>query len=54
VTSVDLSVPAGADPLAATLEAARRDLGAGARVVVLDIAAPGLRGVPSLVNVITL
>jgi pyruvate kinase len=54
VTSVDLLVPPGADPLAATLEAARRDLGAGARVVVLDIAASGARGVPSLVNAITL
>jgi pyruvate kinase len=54
VTAFDLSVPAGADPLAATLEAARRDLGAGARVVVLDIAPPGARGVASLVNAITL
>jgi pyruvate kinase len=54
VTPVDLAVPAGADSLAATLEAARHDLGHGARVVVLDIAPPGARGVASLVNAITL
>ena len=54
VTAVDLAVPAGADPLAAALEAARRDLPPGARVVVLDIAPPGARGVASLVNAITL
>jgi pyruvate kinase len=54
VTPVDLAVPAGADSLAATLEAARNDLGHGARVVVLDIAPPGARGVASLVNAITL
>jgi pyruvate kinase len=54
VTAVDLAVPAGVDPLSATLEAARHDLGHGARVVVLDIAPPGARGVASLVNAITL
>jgi pyruvate kinase len=54
VKSVDLAVPDGADSLAATLEAAHRDLGDGARVVVLDIAPPGARGVASLVNAITL
>jgi pyruvate kinase len=54
VTSFDLTVAAGVDPLVATLEAARRDLRAGARVVVLDIAPPGASGVASLVNVITL
>jgi pyruvate kinase len=54
VRAIDLPVPAGADALAATLAAARRDLGEGARVVVLDIAPHGARGVASLVNVITL
>jgi pyruvate kinase len=54
VTPIALPVAAGADPLAATLEAARRDLPAGARVVVLDIAPAGVRGVPSMVNAITL
>jgi pyruvate kinase len=54
VTSIDLHVPAGTDPLHATLDAARRDLPAGSRVVVLDIAADGVVGVPSLVNAITL
>lgn len=54
VTPIDLVVRPGVDPLAATLDAARRDLGAGARVVVLDIAASDARGVPSLVNAITL
>jgi pyruvate kinase len=54
VTPIDLVVPAGQDPLSATLEAARRDLGDGARVVLLDIAPPGVRGVASLVNAITL
>jgi pyruvate kinase len=54
VTPIDLSVPEGDDTLAATLAAARRDLGAGARVVVLDIAPAGVRGVASLVNAITL
>jgi pyruvate kinase len=54
VRAVDLAVPAGADALTATLEAARRDLGPGARVVVLDIAPPGARGVASIVNAITL
>jgi pyruvate kinase len=54
VRAIDLAVPADADSLAATLEAARRALPSGARVVVLDIAPPGARGVASLVNVITL
>jgi pyruvate kinase len=54
VDARDLRVPDGAATLAATLEAARRDLGEGARVVVLDIAPEGARGVPSLVNVVTL
>ncbi|HVX97028.1 MAG TPA: pyruvate kinase [Polyangia bacterium] len=53
VEAVDLTVPAGVDPLTATLEAARRYLRPGARVVVLDIAPPGARGVASLVNAIT-
>ena len=54
VKAMDLEVAKGGDPVAATLEAARRDLGAGARIVLLDIASPDLRGVPSLVNAITL
>ena len=54
VTAIDLFVPPGSDPVMATLEAARRDLGAGKRVVLLDIAPAGVRGVPSLVNAITL
>jgi pyruvate kinase len=54
VSALDLPVPEGTDTLVATLDAARRDLGAGARVVVLDIAPPGARGVASMVNVITL
>jgi pyruvate kinase len=54
VTPLDLDVPAGGDPIAATLAAARRDLGEGARVVLLDIAPPDVRGVSSLVNTITL
>jgi pyruvate kinase len=54
VTPIDLVVPEGQDPVTATLEAARRDLGEGARVVLLDIAPAGVRGVASLVNAITL
>jgi pyruvate kinase len=54
VTPIDLAVPAGEDPIAATLHAARRDLGGGARIVLLDISASGAPGVPSLVNAITL
>ncbi len=53
VRAIDLTVPAGSDPLHATLEAARRDLPAGARAVLLDIAPAGAVGVPSLVNAIT-
>jgi pyruvate kinase len=51
VRAVDLAVPPGSDTLHATLEAARRDLGAGARAVVLDISPTA--GVASLVNAIT-
>jgi pyruvate kinase len=54
VTPIDLVVPPGVDPVKATLDAARRDLGEGARVVLLDIAPTGVRGVASLVNAITL
>jgi pyruvate kinase len=54
VTPIDLTVPEGQDPVAATLQAARRDLGSGAKVVLLDINAMDLPGVPSLVNAITL
>jgi pyruvate kinase len=51
VRAIDLEVPAGRDALQATLDAARRDLGAGARAVVLDISSKV--GVPSLVNAVT-
>jgi pyruvate kinase len=54
VTPIDLEVPSGQDPMPATLAAARRDLPAGARVVLLDIAPAGARGVASLVNALTL
>lgn len=53
VTPIDLVVPEGVDPLQATLDAARRDLPPGSRVVLLDIS-PLHPGVPSLVNAITL
>lgn len=53
VKAIDLAVPAGSDSLRATIEAARAALGAGARVVLLDVAAPEARGVPSLINAIT-
>ncbi len=51
VRPIDLTVPPGGDSLHATLDAARRDLGAGARAVVLDISSKV--GVPSLVNAVT-
>jgi pyruvate kinase len=51
VRAIDLHVPPEGDALHATLDAARRDLGTGARAVVLDISAKA--GVPSLVNAIT-
>jgi pyruvate kinase len=54
VTAIELQVAAGVDPMSATLEAVRRDLPAGTRIVVLDIAPAGVRGTPSLVNAITL
>jgi pyruvate kinase len=54
VTPIDLQIPPGQDPIPATLDAARRDLPAGARVVLLDIAPAGTRGVPSLINALTL
>jgi pyruvate kinase len=54
VRALDLVVPKGADTLAATLEAARRHLGVGARVVVLDIAPADAPTVPSIVNTLTL
>ncbi len=54
VSAFDLEVPAGNDPIAATLAAATRDLGTGARIVLLDIAPPDTRGVASLINTITL
>jgi pyruvate kinase len=53
VQAIDLHVPPHLDPLRATLEAAHRDLPAGSRVVVLDIAPAGVRDVPSLVNAVT-
>jgi pyruvate kinase len=54
VSAVDAPLPPGMDPLHAALEAARRDLGQGARVILFDVAAPGSTGVPSVINCITL
>ena len=54
VSAIDLELPAGMDAVTATLAAARRDLGEGARIVLLDIAASEAQGIPSLVNAITL
>jgi len=54
VSAIDAPLPAGMDPLHAALEAARRDLGTGARVILFDVAAPGATGVPSVINCITL
>ena len=51
VRAIDLQVAPGSDSLQATLEAARHDLGTGARAVLLDISPKA--GVPSLVNAIT-
>jgi len=51
VRPIDLQVPPGSDSLHATLEAARQQLGSGARAVVLDISLKA--GVASLVNAIT-
>jgi len=48
---IELPVADDRDPLQATLDAARHDLGAGARAVVLDISSKV--GVPSLVNAVT-
>ena len=54
VSAVDAPLPPGMDPLHAALEAARRDLGKGARVLLFDVAAVGSIGVPSVINCITL
>jgi pyruvate kinase len=54
VRALDVQVPAGLDPLRAAIETARRMLPAGSRVVFFDIAAPGSRDVPSVINTITL
>jgi pyruvate kinase len=54
VRALPIEVPADQDPMQATLAAARRDLPAGARVVVFDIAAAGSRDVPSVIHTITL
>ena len=54
VRAVDLPVPDGGDPMQVALAAARRDLAAGSRIVVFDIAPAGARGVPSAINVITI
>ena len=47
-------LPAGMDPLRAALDAARRDLGKGARVIFFDVAPAGSTDVPSVINTITL
>jgi pyruvate kinase len=54
VRAIDLQVASGMDSLHATLDAARRDLPSGSRVVVLDIAPRDAPGIPSLINSITL
>ena len=53
VRAVDVELPAGMDPLRAALDAARRDLGTGSRVIFFDVA-PGSTDVPSVINTITL
>ena len=53
VRAIDLTVPAGNDPLHAALEAARRDLPPGRARGRAGHRARGRRGVPSLVNAIT-
>ncbi len=54
VRAVDLPLASGADPIHAAVAAAKRELPAGARIVVFDIAPAGVRDVPSAINVITL
>jgi pyruvate kinase len=54
VRALDTGVATGEDPMAAAIGVARRELPAGSRVVVLDLAAPEARGVPSTINVLTL
>jgi pyruvate kinase len=54
VRPVDLPLPPGGDPLQAALAAARRDLPAGSRVVVFDVAPADAKNVPSRIDVITL
>ena len=53
VRALDRAVSAGADPLASAVEVARRELPPGARIVVLDLAAPEDRQTPSTINVVT-
>ncbi len=54
VRALDVELPAGMDPLRAALDAARRDLGKGARVIFFDVAPAGSTDVPSVINTITL
>jgi pyruvate kinase len=54
VRARDVTVAPGGDTRLAALEAARRELPSGSRVVLLDIAPTGSRDVPSVVNTITL
>jgi pyruvate kinase len=54
VRALDVELPAGADPLRAALDAARRDLGKGSRVIFFDVAPSGSTDVPSVINTITL
>jgi pyruvate kinase len=54
VRALDRAVSAGADPLASAVEVARRELPPGARIVVLDLAAPEDRQTPSTIKVVTL
>ena len=54
VRALDVELPAGTDPLRAALDAARRDLGKGSRVIFFDVAPAGSTDVPSVINTITL
>jgi pyruvate kinase len=54
VRARDVTVAPGGDTRLAALEAARRELPSGSRVVLLDIAPTGSRDVPSVVNTMTL
>ena len=54
VSPIDVPAAPGTDPVDAALEAARRKLGKGARIILFDVAPDGAAGVPSVINTITL